>query len=79
LDFLAQFAKCATSFLFVNLLLALLPIQTQNLTQHSQHSPFVLYFWYNLSLAKTLPYTQLLPFKQCLNLVNNAKTGFPLN
>jgi len=44
LDFLAQFAKCATSFLFVNLLLALLPIQTQNLTQHSQILSFCALF-----------------------------------
>ena len=65
LDFLAQFDKCATSSFFANLLLALLPIQTQNLTKTHQNSPFVLYFWCSFSLAKTFPNTQLLPFKRC--------------
>jgi len=33
-----------------------------------KHSPFVLYSWYSLNLAKTFPNTHLLPFKPCLNL-----------
>ncbi|QCD96584.1 hypothetical protein DEO72_LG6g1290 [Vigna unguiculata] len=59
LDFLAQFAKCATSFLFVNLLLALLPIQTQNLTQHSQILSFcALFLDSNPSTLTQIKYSQ---------------------
>ncbi|QCD83268.1 hypothetical protein DEO72_LG2g3611 [Vigna unguiculata] len=45
LDFLAQLVKSATSSLFANLLLALLPIQTQTSPNTHRNSPFVLYFW----------------------------------
>jgi len=75
LDFLAQLDKSATSSLFANLLLALLPIQTQTSPNTHRNSPFVLYFWYSFNLAKTFPNIQLLPFKHCLKIRSIMQNG----